>query len=102
MSCFDHSPLMISQLILPIYEDHDSVDAENRSLSRRAAHLPGFTNSCQNCAVWTGRAILSSLSSIYRADGTVVHILLILALISLVLHFVRGAGQAQRNRPSES
>jgi hypothetical protein len=23
---------------------------------------------CQNCAVWTGRAILSSLSSIYRAD----------------------------------
>jgi hypothetical protein len=65
-------PLMISQLISPNYEGDDMVDAENRSLSRRAAHLPDFANSCQNCAVWTGRALPSSLSSIYRADGTVV------------------------------
>src|SRR5450755_3879671 len=35
--------------------------------SRRTLARSRQTN-CQNCAVWTGRDILSSLSSIYRAD----------------------------------
>jgi hypothetical protein len=42
MSCFDHFPILISQLVLPTYADHDTVDAESRSRCRRPAHLPGF------------------------------------------------------------
>jgi len=42
MACFDHFPILISQLVLRTYEDQDTVDAESRSRYCRAACSPGF------------------------------------------------------------
>ena len=58
MACFDHFPILISQMVLPAYKDDDMVDAESRSRCRRIRMLGRQTNS-RNCAVWTGRAVLS-------------------------------------------
>ena len=41
MACFDHFPILISQLVLRT-EDYDTVDAESRSRCCRAARSPGF------------------------------------------------------------
>jgi hypothetical protein len=67
MACFDHFPILISQMVLPAYEDHDMVDAESRSRCRRIRMLGRQTNS-RNCAVWTGRAVLSS-PILYLSSG---------------------------------
>jgi hypothetical protein len=41
MVCFDHFPILISQLVLRT-EDYDTVDAESRSRCCRTACSPGF------------------------------------------------------------
>ena len=57
MSCFDHFPILISQLVLPTYADHDTVDAESRSRCRRTAC--SLETNHQNCTIWIGRTILA-------------------------------------------
>jgi hypothetical protein len=39
MACFDHFSILISQMVLPAFEDHDTVDAESRSRCRRIRML---------------------------------------------------------------
>jgi hypothetical protein len=59
MACFDHFPILISQLVLHTYEDHDTVDAESRSRCRRVARSPGRRTKLSELCSLDRRTILS-------------------------------------------
>ena len=58
MVCFDHFPILISQLVLRTHEDHDTVNAEEPVPLLSSRTLAYKTNH-QNCAIWIGRTILA-------------------------------------------
>ena len=68
MACFDHFPILISQLVLRTYEDHDTwtLRADPAAVESHARHVAELN--CQNCAVWTGAPFFLGLSSVDRAD----------------------------------
>ena len=58
MVCFDHFPILISQLVLRTHEDHDTVNAEE-PISPRSSRTLAYKTNHQNCAIWIGRTILA-------------------------------------------
>ncbi len=67
MACFDHFPILISQLVLRTHEDHDTVDAESRSRCCRAARSP-IKLIIRTVQFGSAEPFLPELCCIYRAD----------------------------------
>jgi hypothetical protein len=58
MACFDHFPILISQLVLRTHEDHNTVNAEEPVPLLSSRTLAYKTNH-QKCAIWIGRTVLA-------------------------------------------
>jgi len=59
MVCFDHFPILISQLVLHTHKDHDTVNAGEPIPLLPSRTLAYKTINHQNCAIWIGRTILA-------------------------------------------
>jgi hypothetical protein len=71
MACFDHFPILISQLVLRTREDHDTVNAEEPVPLLSSRTLAYETNH-QNCAIWIGRTILARAMLYLSSRWTIV------------------------------